>query len=103
MKMAKDQSLYLNPVKYSGVCGKLMCCLRYEYEEEGVPRPPRIPQIGEIVRTPSGQGKVIDMNLKTQIALVELIVNGEELEFPAARFDDRKGGEVLGLPGLQRR
>ena len=32
MKMAKDQSLFLNPVKFSGVCGKLMCCLRYEYD-----------------------------------------------------------------------
>jgi cell fate regulator YaaT (PSP1 superfamily) len=32
MKMAKDQSLFLNPVKFSGLCGKLMCCLRFEHD-----------------------------------------------------------------------
>ena len=72
MKMAKDQSLFLNPVKFSGVCGKLMCCLRYEHEPEGESKP-RLPQIGEIVMSSSGQGKVLDLNLKTNIALVQLL------------------------------
>ena len=40
MKMAKDQSLFLNPVKFSGVCGKLMCCLRYEQRPQGEPSTP---------------------------------------------------------------
>ena len=58
MKMAKDQSLFLNPVKFSGVCGKLMCCLRYEHDTY-VEAKKRLPQIGEIVMSPRGQGKVM--------------------------------------------
>jgi cell fate regulator YaaT (PSP1 superfamily) len=83
MKMAKDQSLFLNPVKFSGVCGKLMCCLRYEHEMYAETKP-RLPQIGEVVMTGSGQGKVMDINIVTQIALVQLFEGGDELEFPAA-------------------
>ena len=85
MKMAKDQSLYLNPVKYSGVCGKLMCCLRYEHDD-GEPKPPKLPSIGEVVRTPEGQGKVVDFNLATQIATVELFETFVELQFPVAQL-----------------
>jgi len=89
MKMAKDQSLFLNPVKFSGVCGKLMCCLRYEHEMYTEARP-KLPQIGDVVRTPQGQGKVMDLNLSTQIALVELFLNGEEVSFPALELSVEK-------------
>ncbi len=89
MKMAKDQSLFLNPVKFSGVCGKLMCCLRYEHEMYTEARP-KLPQIGDVVRTPQGQGKVMDLNLSTQIALVELFLNGEEVPFPALELSVEK-------------
>ena len=82
MKMAKDQSLFMNPVKFSGVCGKLMCCLRYEHETY-VDAKPRLPQIGEIVMSAGGQGKVLDLNLLTGIALVQLLDGKAELEFPA--------------------
>ncbi len=82
MKMAKDQSLFLNPVKYSGVCGKLMCCLRYEYED-GEPKPPPLPSIGDVVRTPEGQGKVTDLNLATKVVTVELFETFVELQFAA--------------------
>ena len=82
MKMAKDQSLFLNPVKFSGVCGKLMCCLRYEHETY-VDVKKRLPQIGEIVMSSKGQGKVMDLNLSTETALVQLLENKAELEFPA--------------------
>ncbi len=85
MKMAKDQSLFLNPVKFSGVCGKLMCCLRYEHETN-VDVKKRLPQIGEIVMSPRGQGKVLDLNLSTEIALVQLLDGKEELEFPAVEL-----------------
>ncbi|HLV81769.1 MAG TPA: stage 0 sporulation family protein [Chthonomonadaceae bacterium] len=85
MKMAKDQSLFLNPVKFSGVCGKLMCCLRYEHDTY-VEAKKRLPQIGEIVMSPRGQGKVLDLNLLKETALVQLLESKAELEFPAAEL-----------------
>lgn len=70
VKMAKDQSLPLNPTKISGVCGRLMCCLKYEndfYEEVRS----RIPTEGHLVVTDEGQkGKVISINaLKETLTL----------------------------------
>lgn len=85
MKMAKDQSLFLNPVKFSGVCGKLMCCLRYEHDTY-VEAKKRLPQIGEIVMSPKGQGKVLDLNLLKETAVVQLLESKAELEFPAAEL-----------------
>ena len=92
MKMAKDQSLFLNPVKFSGVCGKLMCCLRYEHESQ-VELGPQLPQIGQIVMSSQGQGKVMDLNLKTQIALVQLLESRQEIEFPALELRIEKVGK----------
>lgn len=59
IKMAKEQSLSLNPTKISGLCGRLMCCLKYEHEtyEELLKI---MPQVGAIVVTPVGKGTVID-------------------------------------------
>ena len=97
MKMAKDQSLFLNPVKFSGVCGKLMCCLRYE-QDTGDAKP-KLPEIGQIVMSPSGQGKVLDLNLKTEIALVQLIDGKAEMEFPAAELKIEKIGKCSSCRG----
>ena len=59
IKMAKEQSLSLNPTKISGLCGRLMCCLKYEHDsyEELLKK---MPQIGNIVVTPLGRGTVTD-------------------------------------------
>ena len=59
IKMAKEQSLSLNPTKISGLCGRLMCCLKYEHEvyEELLTK---MPQIGAIVDTPEGRGTVVE-------------------------------------------
>jgi cell fate regulator YaaT (PSP1 superfamily) len=59
IKMAKDQSLSLNPTKISGLCGRLMCCLKYEHEsyEELLKN---TPQAGAIAITPMGRGVIID-------------------------------------------
>ncbi|WP_440858424.1 PSP1 domain-containing protein [Staphylococcus shinii] len=62
IKMAKDQNLSLNPTKISGACGRLMCCLKYEndyYEEARA----QLPDVGEAVKTPEGNGKVIGLNI----------------------------------------
>lgn len=57
IKMAKDQSLSLNPTKISGNCGRLMCCLKYE-DEVYTEKAARLPHVGAIVRTEEGTGVV---------------------------------------------
>ena len=61
IKMAKEQSLSLNPTKISGQCGRLMCCLKYEqsYYETALKR---LPKVGREAMTPDGIGIVIDIN-----------------------------------------
>ena len=62
IKMAKEQSLSLNPTKISGTCSRLMCCLKYEQEAyEDLLK--TTPSNGAIVNTPSGKGTVVDVNL----------------------------------------
>ena len=70
-KMAKTQSLSLNPAKISGSCGRLMCCLRYEQEayEELVKS---VPKNGAFVETPVGYGNVTQVNLLRQTVKVKL-------------------------------
>ncbi len=71
IKMAKEQGLSLNPTKISGTCGRLMCCLKYEQETyEHLLR--HTPKVGAIVKTPDGQGKVIENNLLTGMLKVVL-------------------------------
>ncbi|MGB9553946.1 MAG: PSP1 domain-containing protein, partial [bacterium] len=69
IKMAKEQSLALNPLKISGVCGRLMCCLRYEYETYKEARS-RMPKEGTTVETPRGPGKVVEINALKETLLV---------------------------------
>ena len=62
IKMAKEQSLSLNPTKISGTCGRLMCCVKYE--QDGYEELLRLtPKVGAVVETPSGKGVVTDANL----------------------------------------
>ncbi len=71
LKMAKDQNLSLNPSKISGSCGRLMCCLNYEqeaYEELNV----NLPNIGDIVKTPKGNGEVMSVSILRQTVKVIL-------------------------------
>ena len=62
IKMAKEQNLSLNPIKISGICGRLMCCLQYE-EESYQEIKSRLPEVGEIVMTPEGRGQILSINL----------------------------------------
>lgn len=71
IKMAKEQNLSLNPTKISGTCSRLMCCLKYEqnaYEDLLKTTPP----VGSIVKTPMGQGTVMDVNLLKGILKIHL-------------------------------
>ncbi|MGN1059607.1 MAG: stage 0 sporulation family protein [Clostridia bacterium] len=71
IKMAKEQSLSLNPTKISGTCGRLMCCLKYEQEAyEALIR--ETPNTGAIVDTPAGRGVVVSTNLLKGLAQIKL-------------------------------
>ena len=70
MKMAKDQSLFLNPAKFSGVCGKLMCCLRYEHEFYKQAQK-TLPAVGAIIEIEKGRAKVVDVNVINNMLTVE--------------------------------
>lgn len=85
MKMAKDQSLFLNPAKFSGVCGKLMCCLRYEHEFYKYARE-HLPSVGAMVKTERGVGKVIDVNVISGMLTVEL-EGPAQVIFPASELN----------------
>lgn len=89
IKMAKEQSLSLNPTKISGTCGRLMCCLKYEQEayEDLLDR---VPKVGAIVDTPEGQGTVVEVNLLKEILKIKLDI-GKETELRIYNF---KEGEV---------
>ena len=76
IKMAKDQSLSLNPSKISGNCGRLMCCLKYEnevYQE----KLSRLPHVGAIVKTPDGVGEVEAVETLSETLKVKF-KNGED-------------------------
>ena len=71
IKMAKTQSLSLNPTKISGTCGRLMCCLKYEqaaYEEALK----HLPKNDSFVQTPDGPGNVSDVNVLKETVHVRL-------------------------------
>lgn len=80
IRMAKDQNLSLNPTKISGICGRLMCCLKYENHMyckngcQGCGKRERveIPKIGAMVVTPLGEGKVTGINRSMRMASVQL-------------------------------
>jgi len=74
IKMAKEQSLPLNPSKISGICGRLMCCLKYE-EDTYEFLNKDLPSIGDLVRTPDGDGDVLAVNVLRQTAKVAVNKN----------------------------
>ena len=87
IKMAKEQNLSLNPTKISGVCGRLMCCLKneqdtYEYLNS------RLPSVGDYVTTPGGmKGEVQSINVLRHLVKV-IVDNGEEKELIEYPVDD---------------
>jgi cell fate regulator YaaT (PSP1 superfamily) len=71
IRMAKDQSLPLNPSKISGCCGRLMCCLKYEHGVY-VGFKKRAPKRGSFVTTPAGKGKVTELLAASDSVSVDL-------------------------------
>lgn len=91
-KMAKVQSLSLNPAKISGSCGRLMCCLRYEQEayEELIKK---VPKQGAFVETKDGYGTAVQVNLLRQTVKVKLDSDGDD----SLRL--YKANELCAVPG----
>lgn len=86
IRMAKGQNLSLNPTKISGVCGRLMCCLRYEASSYEGSRED-MPRTGETVLTPDGEGVVKEVNCRRKKVTVELQESGHVREFPLEEVD----------------
>jgi len=83
MKMAKDQSLFLNPSKFSGACGKLMCCLRYEHDfYKSMQR--RLPSPGAVLEIEQGKARVLEVNAVSGVLTVEM-EEGVQLHIPVNR------------------
>ncbi len=89
IRMAKEQDLPLNPLKISGLCGRLMCCLRYEFEAYKDFKS-RAPRKNSIIDTPQGLGKVIDMNTPKEMITL-LMEGGARIEVPLSAMDCKCG------------
>ncbi|MEH7444713.1 stage 0 sporulation family protein [Heyndrickxia sp. MSNUG] len=80
IKMAKDQNLSLNPTKISGLCGRLMCCLKYENDEYETAKE-QLPDLGEMIVTPNGPGKVVGLNILERVMQVDVAGQERVLEY----------------------
>ena len=86
IKMAKEQNLSLNPSKISGVCGRLMCCLKYEQDQyESIRK--KMPRIGRTVTTPEGRGTVTDLNMIKETVSVRM-EGGDSSEIKTFTLED---------------
>jgi hypothetical protein len=85
IKMAKEQNLSLNPTKISGICGRLMCCLKYEEDHYEATRR-RMPRVGKEVITPDGVGVVVDLNILKETVRVRIPKGDstEQKDYPLA-------------------
>lgn len=95
IKMAKTQGLHLNPSKISGLCGRLMCCLEYEndYYSDVCKK---MPKLGGTVKTPEGDGIVINNDMLKLICKVRINKpDGSEVykDFPVDRLTFKKRGK----------
>ncbi len=90
IKMAKEQNLSLNPTKISGVCGRLMCCLKNE-EETYEYLNSKLPNVGDYVTTDDGlRGEVHSVSVLRQLVKVIVVVDKDEREIREYRVDQLK-------------
>ncbi|MBN1625477.1 MAG: stage 0 sporulation family protein [Deltaproteobacteria bacterium] len=99
IKMAKKQNLSLNPAKISGMCGRLMCCLAYEYDYYNEAQK-NIPKVGKMIDTKKGRGKIIRHNVLRETFTICLDPSEEEVEISygeiindsAPKENNKRGG-----------
>lgn len=89
IRMAKEQDLPLNPLKISGLCGRLMCCLRYEFEAYKDFKS-RAPKKGAIVETPLGLAKVAELHTPRETVGMKF-EDGKRFAVPLAEMGCSKG------------
>lgn len=102
VRMAKDQDLGVNPMRISGACGRLMCCLKYEhplYQEFKATAPP----IGASVETPEGVGRVVGHQVQTDAVVVRMASSGRTCSCsrasvcsPRKAYETRSDAELEG-------
>ncbi len=90
IKMAKEQNLSLNPTKISGVCGRLMCCLKNE-EEAYEDLNSKLPNINDVVTTPEGlKGEVQSVSVLKQLVKVIVVMENDEKEVHEYKVEELK-------------
>lgn len=90
IRMAKEQDLPLNPQKISGVCGRLYCCLTFEYEDYKALRG-TLPKVGAMISTPAGEAKVTAIDFNREIVKLYLTEARESVEVAAIDFQLQNG------------
>lgn len=92
IKMAKEQNLSLNPSKISGMCGRLMCCLRFEQEFYEAMKD-HVPDIDEEIITPYGVGSVMEVNMIKEQVRAKVLLEDETYEVMEFKLNEiqRKG------------
>lgn len=92
IKMAKEQSLPLNPTKISGVCGRLMCCLAYE-NDQYIDAKKYMPSPGETIMTPDGPGRIVGQNVpRTSVDV--LLESGVTITVPVSKLSRPDGSPL---------
>ena len=79
--MAKEQDLALTPSTFSGMCGRLKCCLKYEHEGY-LELEKTMPRRGDCCECKEGRGVIIDRNLLTQKVIVQIDGTGQTISYP---------------------
>jgi len=97
MRSAKTQKATLDPMKISGRCGRLMCCLRYEDETYEALRK-KLPNRKKLVGTPDGDGIVIDSQILTQLVLVSLEGTHQRIAVPVEDITEPTGKIASAAP-----
>ena len=101
IKMAKEQNLSLNPTKISGLCDRLMCCLKYEQDHYEATRK-RMPRVGREIITPDGVGTINAINVLSETVRVRIAV-GDSFELREYPIDDcqRPGADAQPQQGTE--
>ena len=95
IKMARDQSVSVSPTKMSGICGRLKCCLNFEYDQYAE-RQKFFPEVGQSVTTPAGRGYVVSTNVLNNFLFVNIPEKGVmKFEIKEINFNREEKEKIL--------
>ena len=101
IRMAKEQDLPLNPQKISGVCGRLYCCLTFEYDDYKALRG-TLPKVGSMLSTPAGEAKVTGIDFNREMVKLWLTEQHMQVEVAAIDFQLQHGVTVRPMELVRR-